>query len=146
MKRYGNRGIKQYEDMIYLPRHISEKHPPMPQSARAAQFGAFRALTGHEDAICETARLTETRPELDENAQVEIDRQLQLLLEKADEQPVFIVTYFVPDAKKAGGAYVTKEGVLRRIDTVNRLLMLTDRTEINLDDIVAIEQKAGRNC
>lgn len=138
--------MKQYEDIIRLPHYKSKKYPPMPPIARAAQFGAFRALTGHADAISETARLTESRPELDEDAKAEIDGQLQMLLNKIDEQPACTVTYFVPDAKKSGGAYVTKQGALRRIDTVNRLLMMADRTKINLDDIVAVESEAGQKC
>ena len=55
-----------YADIIDLPHHVSTVHPQMPLSARAAQFSAFAALTGYEDVIDETARLTVARYEQDE--------------------------------------------------------------------------------
>ncbi|MCM1101180.1 MAG: hypothetical protein NC079_05700 [Clostridium sp.] len=48
-----------YDDIIKLPHHESAKHPKMPAADRAAQFLPFAALTGHEDAIRETARRVE---------------------------------------------------------------------------------------
>ena len=53
-----------YEDIIGLPHHVSQRHPHMPVSDRAAQFAPFAALTGYGDVIKETARQTEERPEL----------------------------------------------------------------------------------
>lgn len=49
-----------YDDIINLLHPTSANHPPMPLSARAAQFAPFAALTGHDEAIKETARLSET--------------------------------------------------------------------------------------
>ena len=43
-----------YDDIINLPHPISRTHTPM--EARASQFMPFAALTGHAEAIRETAR------------------------------------------------------------------------------------------
>ena len=40
-----------YDDILHLPHHRSEKHPPMAMRERAAQFSSFRALTGYEDIV-----------------------------------------------------------------------------------------------
>lgn len=50
-----------YEDIIHMPHHQSSKHPHMSMSDRAAQFGAFAALRGHEEAIRETEKLAEKK-------------------------------------------------------------------------------------
>ena len=57
---------EKYSDIIHLPHPISEKHPRMPMLDRAAQFSPFAALTGYEEAIYETGRLTEEKTELGE--------------------------------------------------------------------------------
>ena len=46
-----------YEDIIYLPHHVSRRHPQMSMYNRAAQFAPFSALNGHDDAIRETEHL-----------------------------------------------------------------------------------------
>ena len=48
-----------YDDIINLPHHVSKHHPQMSMHDRAAQFAPFAALTGHSDAIEETARQAE---------------------------------------------------------------------------------------
>ncbi len=40
-----------YTDIINLPHHVSQKHPPMSLADRAAQFAPFSALTGLDDSI-----------------------------------------------------------------------------------------------
>ena len=94
---------EKYGDIIHLPHPVSEKHPRMPMQDRAAQFSPFAALTGYEEAIYETGRLTEEKTELGEEEKAILDRKQQLLLEKLDERPTLTVTYFVPDEKKSGG-------------------------------------------
>ena len=90
-----------YNDILYLPRPTSAKHPRMPISDRAAIFSPFAALTGHGDAIRETARLTELKMELDEDAKADLDRRQAILLEHIGEQPEVTITWFCPDEKKA---------------------------------------------
>ena len=106
-----------YDDIINLPHHVSERHPHMSVSDRAAQFAPFAALTGYGDVIKETARLTETRPELSEDEKARMDHT-------QGENAGIVVTYFVPDARKSGGAYRRAAGKLRRVDKAEDTLIL----------------------
>ena len=130
-----------YNDIINLPHHVSSKRPQMPMIDRAAQFSPFAALTGYDDAISETGRLTDEKIDLSEEEKEVLDRKQQFLLEKIDERPALTVIYFVPDAKKSGGAYVTKSGNLKKIDAIERWMQLTDGTKIPLDDVADIESE-----
>ena len=124
-----------YDDIINLPYPTSAKHPRMPISDRAA----FAALTGHGDAIRETARLTEQKMELDEDAKAELDRRQAVLLEHVKEQPEITVTWFCPDEKKSGGAYVVTTGRLKKVDETAGTLKLADGMTISLDEIVDLQ-------
>ena len=136
-----------YDDMLHLPHPTSAKHPRMPISERAANFSPFAALTGHAGAIAETARLTKQKMELDEDTKAELDRRQAVLLEHIAEQPEITVTWFQPDERKDGGAYLTATGRLKKLDEIQRVLVLTDGTKIPLDDVAEIEsswfQKQG---
>jgi hypothetical protein len=132
-------GKSPYEDIIDLPHHVSQKHPPMDMEKRAAQFMPFRALTGHEEAVAETARLTERRIELSEEEREDLDRQLKILEEHLPERPLVQVTYFLADPLKEGGSYEEMAGRIRRIDPVEKCLMFADRTKIPLEDILSLE-------
>ena len=128
----------EYDDIIDLPRPKS-KHEPMPMSDRAAQFSPFAALTGYEDAIDETARLTDARVELGESAVEELERALAGIAARISERPAVPVTYFAPEEPKSGGAYVTRAGALKRIDEAEREIVFADGTRIAVWDIVSIE-------
>ena len=128
-----------YDDIINLPHPTSQRHPRMPVRDRAAIFSPFAALSGHGAAIAETARLTEQRIELDEDSRAELDRRQAVLLEHMDKQPELTVTWFQPDEKKDGGAYLTTTGRLKKLKELERLLLLADGTEIPLEDVVALE-------
>ena len=127
-----------YDDMLDMPRPVSKKHPPMPMAKRAAQFLPFAALTGFEAEIAEAARLTQDAPELGEDALVALDEQLSILRARLNEQPQITCVRFVPDEKKAGGRYETVTGRVRRLDEVDRVLILTDGARIDLDDLVEL--------
>lgn len=127
-----------YDDIIDLPHHVSRKHPRMPLLDRAAQFAPFAALTGHEAAIKETARLTEAEIELDENRKELLDLRLQYLQEHLSEHPEVTVTYFKPDEKKAGGAYVTETGMVKKVDGYAGELVFTDGRRIGLGAIIEL--------
>lgn len=107
-----------YNDILHLPHPTSAKHPRMPISDRAAIFSPFAALTGHGNAIRETARLTDQRIELDEDTRAELDLKQQILADKIDERPEVSVVWFRPDEKKDGGKYVTTTGQLKRLTTL----------------------------
>ena len=129
-----------YEDIIHLPHHVSETHPPMSRLDRAAQFAPFAALTGLEEAMGETARLTEQRPELSEGAAAELDAALRRAMERRQQHPALSVTYFQPDERKPGGAILTRRGELDTVDTLRGELRLTDRTRIPLRDILSLRE------
>ena len=131
-----------YDDIIHLPHPTSSKHPRMPIADRAAIFSPFAALAGHSAAIAETARLTNQKAELDEDARAELDRRQAVLLEQIGQQPEVTVTWFQPDERKDGGAYVTTTGWLKKIDEIERVLVLTDGTRIPLVDVAGLES----NC
>lgn len=137
--RVEDRQDHDYSDIINLPHHVSKTHPQMPMQDRAAQFSPFAALTGYDDAIDETARLTGRKIELGEEAKEILDRKLQYLRDVISEKPEISVTYFVPDEKKDGGEYVTVSGNLKRIDEYERVLLLTDGKKIGMDEIIDIE-------
>ena len=130
-----------YDDIIDLPHPTSQNHPRMSLHDRAAQFSPFAALTGHHAAIAETGRLTDRRIELDESEIARVDAELQHLQELLPERPTVSITYFVPDERKAGGAYQMIHGTVKRIDAVNGVLLLTDQRTIPITDIfdVSIE-------
>ena len=127
-----------YEDIINLPHHVSLIRPKMPMSDRAAQFAPFAALTGYDAAIKETGRLTDERIELDEEALTTLDMKYQLLMDALDEEPEVEITYFKPDERKAGGAYVTATGAVIKVDDFERLITMQDGTKIPLDAILSI--------
>ena len=128
-----------YDDIINLPHPTSKRHPRMPIRDRAAIFSPFAALSGHGAAIAETARLTEQKIELDEDTKAELDRRQAVLLEYMDEQPEITITWFRPDERKEGGAYRLATGRLKKLRELERILVLTDGTEIPLEDVVALE-------
>lgn len=125
-----------YDDIIHLPHHVSEKHPRMSSIDRAAQFSPFAALTGYDAVIQETGRLTDSRVELAEYSRDVLDKKQQILMELAKEQPQVTVTFFLPDDRKRGGSYATRTGKLKKLDTYRRVMVMTDGTEISLDEIV----------
>ena len=132
------------DGIINLPHPTSAKHPRMPLSDRAAQFAPFAALSGHSAALVETARLTDQRMELDEDARAALDSKQQLLLERIKERPEITVTWFQPDAKKDGGRYIVSTGRLKRIHEADQVLILVDGLRIPIGDIVELESECIR--
>ena len=129
-----------YDDIIHLPHPTSPRHPRMPMIDRAAQFTPFQALTGYGEAIQETARLTGEKVELTEEEKTVLDEKLRLLLDTGSEGAF---TYFQPDGKKNGGAYVTVLGVIKKLNSLEGRLVLVDRTVIPIDDILEIEDRVS---
>lgn len=115
-----------YDKIIDLPHHQSKKHPQMPLYDRAAQFAPFAALTGYDDLVEETARVTDEKIELGESQREVLDRQQAFIAIHINEKPLIEVTYFVADTKKSGGKYVVKSGNLKRIDDYSRVYIFTD--------------------
>ena len=124
-----------YDDIINLPHHVSKKHPQMSLHDRAAQFSPFAALTGHKAAINETARLTDEKQILSEDVIAKLNEQLNLIKENIGTNQTVTITYFVPDDRKSGGAYISNTGVVKKIDEYNHTVILTDKTVIPIEQI-----------
>ncbi|MBQ9355387.1 MAG: YolD-like family protein [Clostridia bacterium] len=133
-----NDDLKKYDDIIDLPHPVSKKHPQMPLLDRAAQFAPFAALTGYGEALTETARLTDTKIELDEGEIERINAKINYLIDNLETAPTVEITYFVPDKKKKGGKYLTKQGTVKKINDFEKVIVMTDLTVIPFDDILSI--------
>ncbi len=128
-----------YDDIIHLPHHVSSKHPRMSMLGRAAQFSPFAALTGYDAAIEESARQTERRVELGEDAKAELSEKLRYLKEMEAEHPTAEFTYFIPDARKEGGRYDTLTARVKRIDEFKQEVLLTDGRSIPMGDLLEVD-------
>ncbi len=128
-----------YDAILHLPHHVSEKHPPIPMEERAAQFSPYAALTGFGAVINETRRLTDPRQILSEETLAQLNRQYQLLLEHLPERPEITVTYFQPDGRKEGGAYLTLTGRVKKVDAYEQRLVLEDGSVIAMENIMAMD-------
>ena len=132
------------EDILSLPRPVSQKHARMSMSDRAAQFAPFAALTGFDALVEERARLTQARRELDEGEKAALDERLRAIGARLPAEAE--ITYFVPDRRKAGGAYVTARGRVRRLDPVARMVYMDDGTAIPVEDICAVTADWLERC
>lgn len=131
--------MSRYDKIIHLTRPQYEDLPPMPIEDRAAQFSPFAAVVGYDDAVDETARLTDARIDLGEDEIITLNESLGRLRASLPDKPTVRVTYFVPDSKKAGGKYVDKVGIVRRIDEVEGVLIFTDTEKISVGEIIKVE-------
>lgn len=130
-----------YDDILLMPRPTSARHLRMPLSGRVAIFSPFAALSGHDGAIREAARLTDRRIELEEDERERLDRKQRILEAHLTDRPEITVTWFRPDGKKAGGSYERTTGRLTRVDGTDRVLILINGTRIPMDDILDIESE-----
>lgn len=127
--------MDKYDDIKHLTRPQYDDLHPMSMSDRAAQFSPFAALVGYDDAVAETARLTDSRIELTEDEINELNANLNRLLDNLDEQQSIRVTYFVTDERKSGGRYVDKVGVVRIYDGYANELVFTDGAMVAVQDM-----------
>lgn len=127
--------MRDYSRIIDHPHYQSKKRPHMPMINRAAQFSAFAALSGYDEAVRETERTTSVRPLLAEDSISDIDRKLRFAVEM--QEPVS-VCYFVQDSSKDGGSYVTATGRVRKLNSFESSIMLEDGSRVALCDIIGI--------
>ncbi len=129
---------KNYDDIINMKRPVSKKHPPMSMESRAAQFAPFAALTGYEEAIDETARITDSKAELDEDKKNLLDTKIRIIRENIADRLEITVTHFVADELKSGGRYCEKKGIIRKINDLDNSIVFEDGTIIASDNIMDI--------
>ncbi len=124
-----------YDDIIHLPHYKSKKRQSMSMYDRAAQFSSFAALTGHSEAIKETARLTDKKTELNEEQMADLNNKIAFICENIKTQPQITVTYFIPDEKKSGGKYVTERLKVKKINMTEKTFTTTDGRDILFEDV-----------
>ena len=127
--------MNRYDDIINLPHHVSPTRKRMSMHDRAAQFAPFAALVGYDDAVAETARLTESRPELNEQEQRAINECLAYIAEHIHEQPEVKIQYFVSDERKSGGAIIEVFGKVKKVSATDGTIVLTDGCKIKTSNI-----------
>lgn len=127
-----------YNDIINLEHHISKSHKQMSLENRAVQFAPFSALTGYDEAIKETTRITQNRIELDEELKHTLNKKLICIQSQISSNPRVTITYFVPDSKKLGGKYQTVTGNVRKIDKYNKIIILINGLKIPIIEIIDI--------
>ena len=128
-----------YEDILYKPHHVSPTRSRMSMHDRAAQFSPFAALTGYEESIREMRRIVETPVELEVDEIAAVDEKLRCLAQRLEEQPVVKVTYFLPDPRKLGGAYVTAGGLIKTVDPHAKSIRMEDGTVILFERIIGLD-------
>ena len=130
--------MRNYDDIINLSRPQYHDLPPMSIHDRAAQFSPFAALVGYDAAVEETARLTDSRREMEEDEINELNRQLSELNKRLSERPRIRVTYFIRDRKKEGGRYASKVGNARTIDQAENRIVFTDGESVPVKDMYSV--------
>lgn len=133
--------MNNYDDIINLDYSKIKKKNGMPISSRAAIFSPFAALTGYDDAIEETVRITENEIYIDEDYKEIINSKLINIEKNIKSNPEIEITYFIKDNKKAGGKYIDKLIKVKRIDLINNIIISTNNERININNIVDIKEK-----
>lgn len=128
--------MSKYDDIINLPHHVSQIRTPMSMENRAAQFAPFAALSGHDDAIEETARLTAEKPELSSEEFDKLSRRLVYAIEMDAE---ILITFFQQDAFKHGGSILQTHGKVKKIDEIDGMIILADKQTVRLDCVLSID-------
>ncbi len=130
--------MSNYDDIINLPCPTSQKHPRMSIYNRAAQFSPFAALTGHGDAIKETARITQAKIELGDELVTQLNRKLIYIKQNTDKSKKYSITYFIADKNKSGGKYVTITDEIIKIDDFKNILITSSGLKIPISDLLEI--------
>jgi hypothetical protein len=129
--------MNNYDDIIDLSRPKSS-HPHLGIDSRAAQFAPFAALTGYDDQVKETARLTDRRIDIDDELRELLNKKINYIEMNLKDKPSVSFTYFIPDETKDGGKYITTTGIVKRIDSVNGIIKLTNNSIIQMSEIINI--------
>ena len=129
-----------YDDILHLPHPEPKKRKRMSMLDRAAQFSPFAALTGYDAVIRETGRATDRGFELAEDGALMLDEALRGLEARLEQRPEVTVCCFVPDERKAGGAYRAVTGRVKALDRLNQIILMEDGARIPFGRILEIEE------
>ncbi|MBO5407862.1 MAG: hypothetical protein J6A61_00430 [Clostridia bacterium] len=125
-----------YNDILNLRYPNREIETAFPDKIlREAQFAPFAALTGYEEAVSETARVTEQKMIPDESQLEALNRKLQFLKQHLSHTPMVRVTHFVKDPKKEGGTYRIQILPIKKISETEKALLFLDGSKIYLHNI-----------
>jgi len=127
------------DDIIHLPHYEPKRHPRMPMAARAAQFAPFAAVTGHDAAIKEEGRITDSWTELGDTGNDELNRKMEQVITLLPQHPTVTIEYFLPDSNKSGGSYQAASGQVKRVDEYERMIELMDGRKIAIDMVRDIQ-------
>jgi len=96
---------------------------------RAKQFMAFDALKGLQEAYREKEIEYDDRIDLSEESEKELSEKLVMI----EHGTTIKIKYYL------NRKYITVLGIVKKIDTIKRKIILEDETSININDIVNIE-------
>lgn len=128
---------QKYSEILYERYQGSKNHRKMTNSARAAQFMPFAALTGYDDSIHEASRQTTQKKELTEQEKETLDYKLKSILEE-NQHPKIQITYFEKDDTKSGGEYITEELEIKKIDMVEHKICFKNHISILIEDVIEV--------
>lgn len=128
-----------YDDILNLEHHISKKHKQMSLENRSAQFAPFAALVGYDDAVKETARITDSKIFIDDGIKEIINKTIQKIKNNLNKNVQIKVTYFIPDQLKSGGKYKTEVGIVEKINEYSKIIKLEAGIEIPIEEIIELE-------
>lgn len=132
--------MEKYQNIINMPYVKSKKRHHMSNHDRASQFAPFAALNGYEEELIESSRTTSKKIELLQSDKDIISAKLMfIMVNKLEEEILF--TYFIKDLKKSGGRYESIKRVVKKIDEVNKVIYFTDKSNINIEDVIDISSK-----
>ena len=127
-----------YDDLMNLAHHVSDNRKRMSIHDRAAQFSPFAAVTGYDGAIKETARLTDQRIKLDESEKTILNEKLKIIQKNLERQQEIEIVFFEPDEQKDGGIYTLVRGIVKKMDTYERVVIMQDDSKIQIEEIIDI--------
>lgn len=93
-------------------------------------------MSGHDNAIEETARLNIEKPELSSGELDKLSKRLVYAIEKDAE---IVITFFQPDAHKQGGSILQTQGKVKKIDEIDGMIILADKQTVRLDCVLSID-------
>lgn len=128
-----------YDEIINLPHYEPKYHKRMSKSQRAAQFSPFSALTGYDEMVKETERLTKDKIIISDDEINVINEKLNYIIQNKMLDSYVSITYFVKDLKKDGGKYYKYNGKIKKIDNMNKEITLNTLEKVSIDDIINIE-------